>query len=334
MLAAIQRTYGAPNVLTLEQIEPPTPGPGDVLVQVHASPVTQGDRRLRSSDFPALTWLPGRLIFGVTRPRNPVTGTQFAGRVVAVGDEVTRFAVGDDVFGSADRGAYAELLVVPEGGAMASIPQGWGYAEAASMPYGGVTALAFLRQMAELSAGEHVAIVGASGGVGRVAVQLAHALGAEVTAVCSRDHELLGDLGADHVVDRRVEDFTAHASRYDVVFDTSGRVPFRACRGALTAQGRYLTLFMTARALWEMAWTRVRGGQRATCGVALGDRDLVEELAGLMAQGSVRAVVARRHPLEQIVAAHEDLETGEYSGDIVVEYTRADVTSARLPRAA
>lgn len=203
MLAATQRIYGAPNVLTLEHVEPPTPGPKDVLIKVHASAVTQGDRRLRASDFPALTWLPGRLMFGLFRPRTPVKGTQFAGRVVAIGSQVTQFVVGDDVFGATDDGAYAELLIAKEDSAMAKIPAGWDHAEAASIPYGGVTALVFLRQMAELSTGEHIAIVGASGGVGRVAVQIAKTLGAEVTAVCSRDHELLRSLGADHIIDRR-----------------------------------------------------------------------------------------------------------------------------------
>ena len=319
MLAAIQRTYGAPDVLTLEQVETPSPGPRDVLVRVHASPVTQGDRRLRASDFPTLTWLPGRLMIGLTRPRRPTQGTQFAGRVVAVGDQVTRFAVGDDVFGAVDHGAYAELLVTSEDAAITHIPPGWGYADAASMPYGGVTALVFLGQMARLSPGEHVVIVGATGGVGRVAVQVAKALGAEVTAVCSKEHALMRELGADHVVDRRTDDFTTHTRRYDVVFDTSGHVPFAACRDALTADGRYLTLFMTARGLWEMAWTGLRGGQRSLCGVALGDRARLDALAALMADGSLRAVVAHRYPLERIVEAHERVDAGGPIGDVVVE---------------
>jgi NADPH:quinone reductase-like Zn-dependent oxidoreductase len=334
MLAATQRTYGAPDVLTLEHVEAPTPGPHDVLVRVHASPVTQGDRRLRASDFPTLSWLPGRLMFGLTRPRDPVKGTQFAGRVVAVGDQVTRFAVGDDVFGGADKGAYAELLVVSEDAAVARMPEGWGYAEAASMPYGAITAIVFLGRMAGLSAGEHVAIVGASGGVGRMAVQVAKALGAEVTAVASRDHALMRELGADHVVDRRAEDFTAHRGRYDVVFDTSGHVPFARSRGALTARGRYVSLFMTARGLFEMAWTRALGGQRTLCGVALADRELVEELAALMADGAMRAVVAHRYPLERIVEAHERLEAGGLTGAVVVEPAPGDVVPMAISRAA
>ncbi len=334
MLAATQRHYGAPNILTLEQIEDPTPGAHDIIVRVHASPVTQGDRRLRASDFPALTWLPGRLMVGLTRPRRPTQGTQFAGRVVAVGDQVTRFAVGDDVFGGTDHGAYAELLRVSEDAPMARLPAGWGHAEAASMPYGGVTALVFLGQMAKLTPGEHVAVVGATGGVGRMAVQVAKALGAEVTAVCSKDHALMRELGADHVVDRTTEDFTAHTGRYDVLFDTSGRVPFVRCRSALTARGRYVTLYMTARGLWEMAWTGLRGGQRSLCGVALGDRELFAELAELMSSGALRPVVAQRFPLTQIVAAHERVDAGGLSGDVVVECAPAQAPKLAHMRAA
>ena len=327
MLAATQRTYGAPNVLTIEHVEPPTPGAHDVLVQIHAAAVTQGDRRLRSSDFPALTWLPGRLMFGLFRPRTPVKGTQFAGRVVAVGDQVTRFVVGDDVFGAAEDGAYAELLCISEGGAMAKLPTGWDYAEAASIPYGGVTALVFLLHMAALSAGEHIAIVGASGGVGRVAVQVAKRLGAEVTAICSRDHDLLRSLGADHVIDRHAEDFTTHKARYDVIFDTSGHISFARSRGALTPQGRYLSLYMTARGLWDMAMNTLRNGQRSICGVAFGDRELLDALASWMAEGALHPVIERRYPFEQIVEAHEHIEAGGLRGDIVVECLQASAVN-------
>lgn len=330
MLAATQRIYGAPNVLTLEQIARPTLSPRDLLIEVLATPVTQGDRRLRSSDFPTITWLPGRLMFGLTRPRVPVKGTQFAGRVIAVGSEVTQFNVGDNVFGSTDDGAYAELLAISEDSTVIHTPQGWGHAEAASMPYGGITALVFLNRLAKLSAGEHIAIVGASGGVGRATVQLARALGATVTAVCSRDHDLMRELGAHHVVDRRNENFTDHRARYDVIFDTSGHVSFSSCRKSLTAKGRYLSVYMTARGLWDMAWTAMRGGQRSICGVAFGDRELLEELANLMADGSLRAVIAERYPLERIIEAHERLETTPTRGEIVVERTLTDEHSATL----
>jgi len=334
MLAATQTTYGAPNVLIVEQVEPPTCGPTDVLIQVHAAAVTHGDRRLRASDFPALSWLPGRLMFGLFSPRTPVKGTQFAGRVVAVGEQVTRYSVGDDVFGGSGDGAYAEVMVLPEGATMARIPTGWGYTEAASMTYGGITALQFFRDMAGLQPGEHVAVIGASGGVGRQAVQIARALGAEVTAISSRDEDLLRSLGADHVVDRRTEDFTTHTGRYDIVFDTSGVYSFTQTRSALTPTGRFVSVYMTARGLWEMAWNGARGGQRSICGVALGAQEHVEQLADWMAEGALRAVIEQIYPLEQIVAAHERLERGALSGDIIVECSPAHVTRLGTTRAA
>ncbi len=202
------------------------------------------------------------------------------------------------------------------------------------MPYGRVPPHVFLERMAGLSPGEHIAIVGASGAVGRMAVQLARALGAEVTAVCSRSHDLLYALGADHVVDRRFDDFTTHHGVYDIIFDTSGHVPFGRCREALTTRGRYLTLFMTALGLLDMAWSRIWGGQRSTCGVAFGDRELFEVLAGRMAEGSLRAVVEQRYPLEKIVEAHEHLEVRELSGDLVVECVPSGAVLSGRSRAA
>jgi NADPH:quinone reductase-like Zn-dependent oxidoreductase len=163
-------------------------GPRDILIRVHASTVTQGDRRLRAADYPGITSLLGRVFTGVFRPRHRIGGSNFAGRVVNVGAEVNRFAVGDDVFGSTLHGAYAEYLAVREDSAVERMPESTGYAEAAVLPYGGGSALAFLRDLGRVQPGERVLIVGASGGVGRFAVQVARQLDAHVTAVCNPHH--------------------------------------------------------------------------------------------------------------------------------------------------
>jgi len=329
MRAATNTEYGTPDVLRVTEVERPTPGPNEVLVEVHASAVTQGDRRLRAADFPGVSALFGRLLFGVFRPRHAIGGTMFAGRVAAVGPEVTRFAVGDDVFGSVDRGAYAEYVVVSADGAIAAKPAAIDHAEAAAIPYGAGTALTFLRDMAKVQPGERVLIVGATGGVGRMAVQVAKHLGAHVTAVGSRDGELVRALGADAFIDYTAEDFTARDERWDVIFDTTEGDHFRGVRDSLTATGRYLSLYMTPRLLLQMAWTKLRGGPRAMTGVAMGSAEGTEDLRQLVETGAIRPVVARRFALNEIADAHGALEGSRLPGDVVVELAAAAAPALR-----
>lgn len=319
MQAATNHQFGSPDVLQLSEIPRPTLGPRQVLVQVRAADVTQGDRRLRAADFPGFTALFGRLMFGVFRPRHTVGGTNFAGRVVEVGAEVSRFAVGDDVFGTVMRGAYAEYLAVSEDEALAKMPTSTTYAEAAALPYGAGTALVFLRDLAKVQPGERVLVVGASGGVGRMAVQIARHLGAHVTGVASRDEDLVRSLGAHEVVDHRAEDFTKSGKRWDVIFDTTQGNNFRSFRASLNPLGRYLTLYMTIRVLFEMAVTAMRAGRRAIVGVAMGDAALLDDVRALVERGALRAVVAERYPLEEIATAHASLEGSRPRGSVVVE---------------
>jgi len=320
MQAITQRTYGSPDVLTLTDLPRPTVGAKDVLVAVHATAVTQGDRRLRAGAFPGVTWLPGRLAMGITGPRKPVTGTMFSGRVVAIGDEVSRFAVGDDVFGSVGHGAHAEEVVVAEGGPVARIPAGWSHDDAAAIPYGAVTALHFLRDLAAVKPGDRVCVLGASGGVGRYAVQLAKHLGAHVTAVSRAEHhDLTRSLGADAVVDREREDFRDQGAPYDVILDTVGASSFGRSRRALTATGRYLSLIVTVGLLMQQLFTKLFGRRRARAGIAMGGRQDMEDVAALAAAGVFRPVVAARFPLASVADAHAAVETGRVRGDVVLQ---------------
>ena len=319
MKAATTTAYGSPDVLQITEVATPDLGARDVLVRVHASPVTQGDRRLRASDFPGFTWLPGRLMIGITRPRHRIPGTQFAGRVVAIGDAVTRFSVGDDVFGSTMHSAQAEFLSIPEDGPIARMPGQLDHAEAAAVPYGAVTALHFLRDMAAVQPGQRVLIVGASGGVGRFAVQIARHLGAVVTGAASSDFELVRQLGADRVIDYNAEPIVGATGQYDVIFDTSGAIGFRQCRHALTDKGRFLSLIVSARLLWQMLVTSIfRRGRRAHVGVALASAALLEDVRELVEAGALRPVLAQRYPLEHIARAHTDLETAGKRGSLVL----------------
>tara|TARA_R110002096_G_scaffold401386_1_gene598202 strand:+ start:3452 stop:4522 length:1071 start_codon:yes stop_codon:yes gene_type:complete len=319
MRVAINDEYGAPDVLRLSEAPRPTAGPREVLVQVLASDVTQGDRRLRAADFPGFTAVFGRLMFGVFSPRRQVGGTSFAGRVVAVGSKVAGYAVGDDVYGSVMRGAYAEYLAVPAKGPLAKMPANTTYAEAAALPYGAVTALVFLRDLAKVQPGERVLVVGASGGVGRMAVQLAKHLGAHVTGVASRDEDLVRSLGASEFINHRSEDFTESSQTWDVIFDATEGNHFRAFRGSLTPHGRYLTLYMTVRVLFETVVTSMRKGRRANVGVAMGSAEVLRDIRELVSEGALRPVIGERYALDQIARAHAALEDRRPRGSVVIE---------------
>jgi NADPH:quinone reductase-like Zn-dependent oxidoreductase len=262
-------------------------------------------------------------LFGITSPRYPVQGTNFAGEVVATGSSVTDYSVGDNVFGGTNHGAYAEYLAAADDGPMAKIPTGVSHEDAATLPYGAGTALAILRDIAAVKPGESVLILGASGGVGRYAVQVAKHLGAEVTAVCSQPaFELMGQLGADHVIDHRTEDFTANGQQYDVIFDIADASSFRHSRGSLTDTGRYMTLYISLRVLMNMAWTALVGGRRALFSVAVGSSSSAEELAGMLSDGVFKPVVTNRFSLSDVAEAHALSDRGVH-GDVIVEVGQA-----------
>lgn len=321
MRAATYDTYGAPDVLRVREVPTPTAGDGEILVQVQASTVTQGDRRLRSADFPGISWLPGRLMVGLFRPKARVLGTMFAGRVAAVGKGVTRFVPGDDVFGSCMSGAYGEYVAVPADGTVAQMPAAMGYGEAAALPYGAMTALIYLRDLGRVERGQRVLVIGASGGVGRYAVQVAAHFGAEVTGVCGSDHELVRSLGAAHVVDHRREDFSAGGREYDIIFDASDTSSFGRCKASLTPRGRFLSLYMTATVLVQMLVTSLFGGRRAMVGAAFGSRADMEQVRDLAEQGAIWPVIDGSYPLERIVEAHARVETDRPHGSVVVTFS-------------
>ncbi len=329
MKAATHTHYGTPNVLRVEEVPAPNVAATQILIAVHAVPVTQGDRRLRAADFPGVGAIPGRLMFGVFRPRHGRPGTNFAGRVIAVGADVTRFAVGDDVFGSCDYGACAEQLAVDEESPVAKIPEGFDYDEAAAIPYGAGTALAFLRDIAEVQPGERVLIVGAAGGVGRFAVQIARHLGAEVTGVCrGSDSALVRRLGASAVIDYQRQDYTAGGQNYDVIFDTSDSEGFRRARQALRPGGRYVSVYLDTRMLLQMLMTSILGDRRALSGVVMGEQRRTEELAALMEQGEIWPVLDAHFALDETAQAHAAFEGERLQGAVTIRVC----ASSRYPQ--
>jgi NADPH:quinone reductase-like Zn-dependent oxidoreductase len=232
MRAIVQRAYGGTDVLRLQEIAEPTPGPHDVLVGVHAASVNHGDW-FATCGRPYVM----RAAFGMRRPRVAVRGRDLAGRVEAVGAAVTRFRPGDGVYAETTAGSFAELACVPEH-LLALKPANLTFAQAAAVPVAARTALQGLRDVGEVQAGQAVLVNGAWGGLGTFAVQIARALGADVTGVCStRNVELVRSLGAGHVIDYTREDFSRSGQRYDVIFDLVGRHPPAAGRRALTRTG-------------------------------------------------------------------------------------------------
>ena len=321
MRAIVQREYGGPDTLRLEEIERPAPGPGQVLIEVRAAGVERGVEHLMTG-VPLLL----RLSYGLRRPKDPVRGRELSGVVAAVGDGVTRFAIGDDVLGVAE-GSFAEYAVADEA-KLVSKPGSLTFVEAAALPISGITALQGVVEVGGVRAGQEVLVTGASGGVGSFAVQIAKAHGATVTAACSGTKaDLVRALGADHVVDREVEDPLAGARRFDLVLDIAGNPPLRQLRRALrpggtavvvggeSARGRLLAGFdRQIRAVLLSPFVR----ERLRMFVAGEDHARLAQLVALVEAGTVRPFVGATYPLADAPHALRDLAGGRARGKLVV----------------
>lgn len=318
MRAVVQSSYGPPDVLAIESVETPTPGDDEVLLRVHASIVSPVDCAFRAGD-PFIS----RLFTGLRRPKHPVPGTLLAGEVVATGADVTRFAPGDRVFGGG-WGAHAEYARLSEDADLIATPSTLTDAEAVAIVDGGLTALPFLRETADVRDGDSVLVNGASGSVGSAAVQLATHFGATVTGVCSTANvDLVRSLGADRVVDYTRTDFTEADERYDVIFDAVAKSTFGQCKDVLASEGIYMTTGLSAVNLGAQLWTTVIGDRRAkfsATGLRSGE-DKIEDLGflrELAESGVIRPVIDRRYPLEHVADAHRYVETGHKAGSVVV----------------
>ena len=317
MRAAVYDRYGTPGVVRIVSRDRPEPKGGEVLVRVAAASVTAADIAARSGRP-----LFSRLFFGVVRPKRQILGSDFSGIVEQVGAGVDSFAIGDQVWGASgpNFGSHAELLTVSAGGAIARKPAIYSHVDAAAVLYGALTALPFLRDAAALRAGQRILVNGASGGVGSAAVQLAKHMGAEVTAVCSaRNAELVRSLGADHVIDYQAKDFTSSEERWDVVFDAAGRSSYGRSRRVLSPDGRYLS---TVPSIGTMAATVVaRDRAKILFTGMLPDAAVIEdlaELARLATSGSLLPVLDNAFSLADVVSAHERVEHGPKSGNVVL----------------
>lgn len=321
MKTAIYNRYGPPEVLRLVEHPKPAPKPDEVLVRIHATSVTAGDYRARALDLPPGFGLIGRLVFGLTRPRKQVLGTEFAGIVEAVGDKVRQFRPGDRMFAypGGSFGGYAEYTVIREDAAIAHAPVNLSLDETAALSFGGATALDFLRNKARLKSGDRLLVVGASGGVGSAAVQLGKHFGADVTGVCSTLHvDLVRSLGADRVIDYTREDPAAASEAYDIILDTSGTATYAKYGGTLKPGGR---LMLVSASLWQLLGSllaRKSKGRKAAGGYAPERAEDLRFLAGLAEAGRLRPHIGARFAFDRIAEAHAFFSAPKKAGNIVV----------------
>ncbi len=314
MRAAVYTKYGPPDVVSIQQVPRPVPGARDVLVRQAASSITSGDARLRAFNLPKPFGIPGRLALGIFGPRKQVLGVEFAGTVEAVGTAVTKFRPGDRVFGIDVFGCHAEYKLVRENECIALMPGNLSFEAAAGVPFGGVTALDFLNR-ARIQPGQKVLINGASGCVGAYAVQLAKYFGAEVTGVCSaRNAELVRSLGASRVIDYATTDFAKEPMAYDLVMDTVGNAPFARCEPVLAPTGALLAVLGAPEDLFR----RPRDGRRLIGGTSAERPEDLQLLADLLAAGTIRAVVDRVYPFDQIRDAYAYVDSGRKRGAVVL----------------
>jgi NADPH:quinone reductase-like Zn-dependent oxidoreductase len=318
MKACMNEEYGPAEVVTVGDVPTPEPKADEVLVQVHAASVTTADWRFRASSFPGGFWLAGRLLLGLLRPRNHILGMDYSGVVVAVGRDVTRVRVGDAVFGATTRGAHAEYVAVKESGAIAPKPASLSHEEAAAIPFGASSALMFMRDFGNVKPGQRVLVIGASGGVGSWAVQIARHLGADVTGACStRNVELVRSLGAHHVVDYTTGSPFGDAT-YDLVFDTVGVTTFAGAKHALSAKGTYLPLEGSLRTMTQAVFTAFGSGKKVKHAISRNTRQGLELISALIESGVVRPVIDTVVPMERIADAYRLVEGRHKRGSVIV----------------
>ncbi len=315
MKAIVCEEYGPPEVLKLKELEKPVPKDNEILIKIHATSVSSGDCRIRKADPFAV-----RFFFGLLKPKRSILGGVLAGEVLEAGKNTILFKKGDKIFGSTglNFGAYAEYICLPETAVLAIKPDNISYEEAAAVPFGGLTALYFLKK-ANIQHGQKVLIYGASGAVGTAAIQLSKIFGALVTGVCSTSNlDLIKSLGADKVIDYTKENLTELDETYDIVFDTVGKVSFSIIKRLLKKKGTVIMAASGFSGMIQGLWTSMTSSKKVISGMIVEKLENINFLKGLLEEGKLKAVIDKSYPLEQIVEAHRYVEKGHKKGNVVV----------------
>jgi NADPH:quinone reductase-like Zn-dependent oxidoreductase len=321
MKAIICTKYGSPDVLQLQEVEKPIPNNNEVLIKIHASSVTRADTMMRRG-----TPFYGRLFIGLSKPKNPITGTGFAGIIEEAGSGVKHFKMGDPVFGETGVGfsTNAEYVCVSKEGLIAPKPERISFEEAATVCDGVLTSWCFLKDIGKIKSGHKILVNGASGSLGSSAVQIGKYFGAEVTGVCSSaNKDLVKSLGADKVIDYAQESFTKSEEKYDIIFDSIGKTSFLECKYVLKEYGIYLSPVLKFSLLLQMMLTskfsKIKAKFSATGLRPVSElRVFLNELIEIIKSGKIKMIIDRRYPLEQTADAHRYIDTGRKKGNVVI----------------
>jgi len=320
MKAILCTKYGPPEVLEIKEVEKPAPKDNEVLIKIYAATITSGDSRVRGFRVPLSYWLFARMALGFRGPRKNILGGDLAGEIESVGKDVKRFKKGDQVMAYPGHhgGGYAEYICLSEDAAVAVKPGNLTYEEAAAVPFGGNTALHFIKQ-ANIQKGQTILIYGASGSVGTYAVQLAKYFGAEVTGVCSTTNiDLVKSMGADKVIDYTKEDFSKNGEIYDVILDAAGKASLSGCMRSLKKEGIYLQVVADPATSIKMKWTGMSSDKTLMGGTAVPKSENLLFLKELIEAGKIKPVIDRTYSFEQIVEAHRYVDKGHKKGNVVI----------------
>jgi len=322
MKAVYYEQYGGPEVLEILDVPVPTPNADEVLIKVEATHICNGDQlaRIGNSPWPLMRY-PAKLMMGVFKPKHNILGGEFSGVVESVGNAVTQYKAGDRVFGFTDMqfGAQAEFVCLPETAPITHCPDDVELETAAAI--GGSnsqTALHFIN-VANIQPGDEVLVNGASGGIGRVAVQLAKHLGANVTGTCSvQNMDLVKQLGADTVFDYRATDFTKQRKQYDVIIDCAGFLPWHKVEPVLKAKGRHLLAMFGFSHLWKQRQTKGKGGKQQLCVLAPGSKEKITKIGQLLSEGSLKPIITNRFAMSDAIEAAKLYDTNTQAGSIIL----------------
>ncbi|MCU7810295.1 MAG: NAD(P)-dependent alcohol dehydrogenase [Candidatus Thiodiazotropha sp. (ex Notomyrtea botanica)] len=321
MKAIVYTEYGTPDVLQVKEVDKPKPKDDEILIRIHAAEATKADCELRSFKFAVKWfWLPLRIAMGLTRPKNLVLGGYFAGKIEFIGNGVSTLGRGDEVFGTAKlrMGAYGEYVCLPASYTIVLKPNNLTFEEAAAVPLGGLNALHFLRK-ANIQNGEQVLINGAGGSIGSFAVQIAKAMGAEVTAVDSTaKEEMLRRIGANHFFDYTKEDFTKSGQTYDVIFDMVAQSSYSACIKSLNSKGRYLIGNPRLSDMLRSILTSSFTDKTAIFAFAGETAEELLALKEMIEVGKIKPVVDKVYSIDQAAEAHRRVETEQRLGIVVI----------------
>lgn len=322
MKTVVYSKYGSPEVLKIKEIQKPVPQDDEVLIKIHTTTVTATDCVFRRGE-PKFS----RLFTGLTKPKNQVLGSEFAGEIESVGNKVKAFKNGDKVYGTTPgAGSYQEYIcLVEEKATLAKMPSNKNYEEAISCCDGFLTALPFLRDKGKIQKGNKVLIIGASGSVGSAAVQLAHYFGAEVTGVCSASSvDLVKSIGAVKIIDYTKDDFTKNGESYDIIFDLVGKTSFSQCKNSLKQNGKFLLAAVTLKVFPSVLWTSIFSSKKSLI-MATGLRPPKERtkdlnfISELVESGKIKPIIDKIIPMEEIAEAHRYVDTGRKKGNVVIK---------------